>query len=172
MYASELRKFWLFYFLKLLFLSIFCRYKWRACRLTCTDKFLSSLTDIFWNVPTKLRKSDHWSRGHMTPLYSHPPSGYANGWGGGGGGSIVLRDRIGDMLWSYKTHGNYPIISDARFLSVRSKISVYSVFVCALFMHNFLHVYLSKLIARSKLTQQMHTKFWLIDVNQSWKSQN
>ena len=39
--ASELRKFWHFYILKLLFLSIFCRYKWHACRLTCTDKFLN-----------------------------------------------------------------------------------------------------------------------------------
>ena len=37
--ASELRKFWHFYILKLLFLSIFCLYKWHACRLTCTDKF-------------------------------------------------------------------------------------------------------------------------------------
>ena len=37
--ASELRKFWHFYILKLLFFSIFCRYKWHACRLTCTDKF-------------------------------------------------------------------------------------------------------------------------------------
>ena len=42
--ASELRKFCHFYILKLLFISIFCRYKWHACRLTCTDKFL--------NIPT------------------------------------------------------------------------------------------------------------------------
>ena len=40
--------FWHFYILKLLFLSIFFRYKWHACRLTCTDKFP--------NVPTKLWK--------------------------------------------------------------------------------------------------------------------
>ena len=32
----------------MLFLSIFCRYKWYACRLTCTDKFP--------DVPTKLQK--------------------------------------------------------------------------------------------------------------------
>ena len=45
--ASELRKFSHFYILKLLFLSILCwyfrwlcRYKWHACRLTCTDKTL------------------------------------------------------------------------------------------------------------------------------------
>ena len=38
-YANELRKCWHFYILKLLFLSIFSRYKWHACRLTCTDKF-------------------------------------------------------------------------------------------------------------------------------------
>ena len=44
--ASELRKFWHFCILKLLKLScntllvhqILCRYKWHACRLTCTDK--------------------------------------------------------------------------------------------------------------------------------------
>ena len=54
--ASELRKFWHFYILNLLFLliilsvhQILCRYKWHACRLTCTDKFP--------NVPTKIRKS-------------------------------------------------------------------------------------------------------------------
>ena len=54
--ASERGKFSHFYILKLLFLSIFCRvlqilcrYKWHACRLTCSDKFP--------NVPTKLWKS-------------------------------------------------------------------------------------------------------------------
>ena len=56
--ASELRKFLHFHILKLLFLLIFvgtvpqilCRYKWHACRLTCT------CTDKFFNVPTKLRE--------------------------------------------------------------------------------------------------------------------
>ena len=54
--ASELRKFWHFYILNLLFLLIFCRYiryfvgtNDMLCRLTCTDKFP--------NVPTKIRKS-------------------------------------------------------------------------------------------------------------------
>ena len=53
--ASELRKFWHFYILNLLFLLIYilsvhqilCRYKWHACRLTCTDKFP--------NVPTNFQ---------------------------------------------------------------------------------------------------------------------
>ena len=50
--ASELRKFRYFYILKLLFLRYFVgtsdalSYKWHACRLTCTDKFI--------NVPTNL----------------------------------------------------------------------------------------------------------------------
>ena len=64
------RKCWHFYILKLLFLSIFCRYiiilcryKWHACRLKCTDKFP--------NVPTKIRKGIIGGGGAI-------PSGYAN----------------------------------------------------------------------------------------------
>ena len=74
--ASELRKFWYFYILKLLFLSIFCRYircfvgtnAWHACRLTCTDKFP--------NVPTKVSKIHYWGGGGQLPPC--PLSGYAN----------------------------------------------------------------------------------------------
>ena len=49
-YASELRKFGIFTFLNLYSFNILsvhqilCRYKWHACRLTCSDKFP--------NVPT------------------------------------------------------------------------------------------------------------------------
>ena len=49
----------------LLVLQLSCRYKWHACRLTCTDKFP--------NVPTKLRKS---IIGGLLP--PPPPSGYAS----------------------------------------------------------------------------------------------
>ena len=48
----------------LLVLQILCRYKWHACRLTCTDKFS--------NVATKLWKSIIGGGGGV--------SGYANGW--------------------------------------------------------------------------------------------
>ena len=51
----------------MLFLSIFCRYKWYACRLTCTDKFP--------NVPTKLRKSIIGGGAVPPPP---PSSGYAS----------------------------------------------------------------------------------------------
>ena len=50
----------------LLVLQIICRYKWHACRLTCTDEFP--------NVPTKLWKSIIGGGGAVAPL---PPSGYA-----------------------------------------------------------------------------------------------
>ena len=81
-YASERRKFWHFYILKVLFLSIFCRYKWHACRLTCTDKFR--------NVPIKLRRSiiGGGGGGNCPPPNNAsimllnapppPPSGYAS----------------------------------------------------------------------------------------------
>ena len=85
--ASELRKFWYYYILKLLFLSfillvhqILCRYKWHACRLTCTDKFP--------NVPTNFQiyqqNSEKALLGWQLPLPPlpppppPPPSGYAN----------------------------------------------------------------------------------------------
>ena len=62
--ASELRKFWHFYILKLLFLSIFCRYKWHACRLTCTDKFPNIPTNTsieqMYVYASELRKSWHF----------------------------------------------------------------------------------------------------------------
>ena len=65
-YASELRTFWHFYISKtaisfniLLVLQILCRYKWHACRLTCTDKFP--------NVPTKLLKSIIGGGGQLPP---------------------------------------------------------------------------------------------------------
>ena len=67
-----------FYILKLLFLSIccwyilqiLCRYKWHACRLTCSDKFR--------NVPTKFWKSIIWGGGGggLPP----PPPATLNGW--------------------------------------------------------------------------------------------
>ena len=41
-------------------LQILCRYKWHACRLTCTDKFP--------NVPTKLWKSIIGGGGQPAPL--------------------------------------------------------------------------------------------------------
>ena len=69
-YASErserATKLWNFYILKVLFLSIFCRYKWYACRLTCTDKFS--------NVPTKPRKSIiGGGGGGSCPPWAPPP---------------------------------------------------------------------------------------------------
>ena len=79
--ASELRKFWHFYILNLLFLSIFCRYiryfvgtNDIACRLTCTDKIP--------NVPTNFQMYRQKSEkallgGAAAPPC--PPSGYANG---------------------------------------------------------------------------------------------
>ena len=55
--ASELRKFWHFYILKLLFLSIFCRYKWHACRSTCTDMHMTwfLVTYFFFRISSDLR---------------------------------------------------------------------------------------------------------------------
>ena len=67
-YASELRKIFAFLHSKtaisfniLLVLQILCRYKWHACRITCTNKFPY--------VPTKLLKCIIGGGG---------PSGYAN----------------------------------------------------------------------------------------------
>ena len=59
--ASELRKFWYFYILKLLFLSIFCRYiRYFSVQMTCLSAYMyrqiSQCTDKFPNVPTKVRK--------------------------------------------------------------------------------------------------------------------
>ena len=48
----------------LLVLQIFCRYKWHACRLTCTDKFP--------NVPTKLRKRIIGGGGAIAPCPPPP----------------------------------------------------------------------------------------------------
>ena len=71
--ASELRQFSHFYISKtaisfniLLVLMILCRYKWHACRLTCTDRFP--------NVPTTPRKSIMGGGGAIAPC----PPGYAN----------------------------------------------------------------------------------------------
>ena len=62
--ASDLRKFCHFYILKLLFLSIFCQYKWHACRLTCTDKFpnIPTNTNIeqMYVYASELRKFCHF----------------------------------------------------------------------------------------------------------------
>ena len=49
----------------LLVLQILCRYKWHACRLTCSDKFR--------NVPTKLWKSIIGGGGGIDPLPPPPP---------------------------------------------------------------------------------------------------
>ena len=78
--ASELRKFWHFYILNLLFLLIFCRYiryfvgtNDMLCRLTCTDKFP--------NVPTNFQmyrqKSEKALLGGQLPPPC-PPAGYAS----------------------------------------------------------------------------------------------
>ena len=68
---SEPTKFLHFHILKLLFLSIFCWYKWHACRLARTNKFP--------NVPTKLRKSIIGGQLPSLPPPTPPPPGYANG---------------------------------------------------------------------------------------------
>ena len=72
-YASELRKFFAFLHSKtaisvnvLSVLQILCRYKWHACRLTCTDKFP--------NVPTKLRKCNIGGGQLHPPPATPPPS--------------------------------------------------------------------------------------------------
>ena len=71
MRASELRTFWYFYILKLLFLSIFCRYKWHACRLTCSDTFP--------NVPTNFQMYRQKSEKALLGANCPPaPPGYAN----------------------------------------------------------------------------------------------
>ena len=76
--ASELRKFWHFYTLNLLFLSIFCRY---IRYFVGTNDMLvgSHCTDKFPNVPTKIRKSIIGGGGAAAPpAPPPPPSGYAN----------------------------------------------------------------------------------------------
>ena len=85
--ASELRTFWLFYILKLLFLSIFCRYTsdTLSVQMTCLSAYMyrqiSKCTDKFSNVQTKLRKSIIGGWGAVAPSPPPPPpSGYANGW--------------------------------------------------------------------------------------------
>ena len=80
-YASELRNFRYFYILKLLFLSIFCRYI--RCFVGTNDMLVglhvptnfSMYTDKFPNVPTKVRKDIIGGGGNCPPC---PPSGYAN----------------------------------------------------------------------------------------------
>ena len=78
--ASELRKFRYFYILKLLFLSIFCRYISDALsvQMTCLSAYMyrqiSQCTDKFPNVPTKVRKDIIGAPCPPPP----PPSGYAN----------------------------------------------------------------------------------------------
>ena len=104
-YASEqserARKFWHFYILNVLFLSIFCRYKWYVWGIIlaflhtksaisfnilsvqiifCRYKWNAcrlTCTDKFPDVPTKLRKSIIGGGGGVAPL---PPSGYASAW--------------------------------------------------------------------------------------------
>ena len=55
--------------------QILCRYKWHACRLTCTDKFP--------NVPTNFQmyrqNSEKALLGSCPPPCPPPPPGYANG---------------------------------------------------------------------------------------------
>ena len=75
--ASELRKFFAFSHSKtaisfniLLVHQKLCRYKWRTCRLACTDRFP--------NLPTKLRKKHYWGGGGRGQLPPCPPSGYAS----------------------------------------------------------------------------------------------
>ena len=53
----------------------------------------------------------------------------------GQGIHLELRDRIGDPIMIGRFLDFFPIISDARFLSVRSEIGRFF-FVCALFMTN------------------------------------
>ena len=72
-YASELRKFWNFYILKLLFLSIFCRY---IRYFVGTNDMLFGLhvyTDNFPNVPTKVRKGIIGGGGGQLPPCPPPP---------------------------------------------------------------------------------------------------
>ena len=64
-YASELRKFRYFYILKLLFLSIFCRY---IRYFVGTNDMLVGL-----HVPTKVRKGIIGGGGAIAPLPPPPP---------------------------------------------------------------------------------------------------
>ena len=71
--ASELRKFWHFYILKLLFLSIFCRTSdTLSVQMTC---LFFTCTDKFPNVPTKVRKGiiGGGGGGAIAPLPPPPP---------------------------------------------------------------------------------------------------
>ena len=81
--ASELRKFWHFHTLKLQFPSIFlsvhqilCRYKWHACRHTCTDKFPNVPTNFQMYRQNSETVQHYWGGGAVAP--PPPPSGYAN----------------------------------------------------------------------------------------------
>ena len=85
--ASELRKFWYFYILKLLFLSIFCRYTsdTLSVQMTCLSAYMYRQIP---NVPTNFQMYRQKSEkallggggGGNCPLC--PPSGYANAGGG------------------------------------------------------------------------------------------
>ena len=74
-YASErserARKFWHFYILKVLFLSIFCRYKLYACRLTCMN--------IYRPNSEKALLGGGGGGGGGHPPAPPPLSGYASG---------------------------------------------------------------------------------------------
>ena len=81
-YASELRKCWHFYILKLLFISIFCLY---IRYFVGTNDLLVGL-----HVPTTFQMYRQNSEkallgggGGNCPLLPPPPSGYGNGGGGG-----------------------------------------------------------------------------------------
>ena len=77
--ASELRTFWHFYILKLLFISIFCRYFRYFVGTNDMLVGLYTCTDKFPNVPTKLRKGIIGGGGAIAlPAPSPLPSGYAS----------------------------------------------------------------------------------------------
>ena len=104
--ASELRQFSHFYISKtatsfniLLVLQILCRYKWHACRLTCTDRFP--------NVPTKPRKSIMTGGGGaIAPC----PPGYANAL------ALSLSPPLDLILYYFRTlfHSQFHTTSDNR----------------------------------------------------------
>ena len=77
--ASELRKFWQFYILNLLFLSIFCRYI--RYFVGTNDMLVGSHvpTNFQMYIPTKIRKSIMGGGGGQLPPCPPPSSGYANG---------------------------------------------------------------------------------------------
>ena len=80
--ASELRKFWNFYILKLLFLSIFCHY-------------------IHWQITWIPWLNFIWGGGGASAPQAPPPHQYASGGGGGGKASQQLgsRGRPYDPRW-------------------------------------------------------------------------